>query len=337
MTTYTKTQPIEVRIAGKTHLLPSTQVLDRTVVVTGKWLRQAAVMDEELVQGEAVSDPVAFSRELKQSALKADFLTFAQKLPDCAPKYQYKFEWDNWAVVHVTSFKDWWDGKLPQETRKNVRRAAKRGVVTKVAEFNDDLVRGIQGVYDETPLRQGRKFWHYGKDFETVKKENATYLDRSEFLGAYLNDELIGFIKLIYSDNTASLIQILAKNAHQDKRPMNALLAKAIEACESRGISYLLYGKYSYYRNQTSALAEFKKRNGFEEIKVPRYFVPLTLKGALALSSGLNKPLKDLIPSPIMKELLRLRAAYYQRRRSSSEESPEGLSGVPEVKVAQQG
>ena len=40
--------------------------------------------------------------------------------------------------------------------------------------------RGISNVYNETPIRQGRKFWHYGKSFDQVKAANATYLDRSE-------------------------------------------------------------------------------------------------------------------------------------------------------------
>ena len=36
---------------------------------------------------------------------------------------------------------------------------------------------------------QGRKFWHYGKDLNTVKRENGTYLDRCEILGAYYSGQ----------------------------------------------------------------------------------------------------------------------------------------------------
>src|SRR6202007_3187530 len=107
--------------------------------------------------------------------------------------------------------------------------AEKRGVNVKIAQFDDEFVRGIQGIYNESPVRQGRRFWHFGKNFETVKRENATYLDRSDFIGAYFNDELIGFIKIVYVDCIATLMQILAKEEHHDGRPMNALLAKAVE------------------------------------------------------------------------------------------------------------
>jgi len=317
MNTCAKVEQAEIRIAGKTLYVPSAEICGRTVVVTGNWLRIAAVKDEELVEGEIVDAPGAFIEQMRNSSLRADILTFAQKLPETTPKYDYDYQWDNWAAVPISSFQDWWERRLPQESRKNVRRAAKRGVVVKIAQFDDEFVKGIQGIYNETPIRQGKRFWHFGKEFDTVKGENATYLDRSEFLGAYLNEELIGFIKIIYVDRMATLIQILAKNKHQDKRPMNALLAKAVEVCESKHISYLLYGKYVYDEQLKSPLTEFKRRNGFEEIRVPRYFVPLSAKGNLAFKLGGHKGAKGMIPTPLLNLLKRLRSQFYRSRYSS--------------------
>jgi hypothetical protein len=317
MSTCVKVAQAEISVGGKASYLPSAEICARTVVVTGNWLRIATVKDEELVEGEIVEDPNGFIEQLKKSALRADILCFPQKLPEITPKYIFTFEWDNWAAIPVTCFNDWWEKRLPQETRKNVRRAAKRGIVVKVVPFNDELVKGIQGIYNETPVRQGRPFWHFGKDFDTVKRENATYLERSEFVGAYLHHELIGFIKIIYVDRIATLIQILAKNEHQDKRPMNALLANAVKLCESKGVSFLLYGKYVYTGNESSPLTEFKRRNGFEEIRFPRYFVPLSTKGKLAIKSGLHKGVKGLIPVPVMNLLRGLRSRYYDFRYTS--------------------
>jgi hypothetical protein len=310
---------IEVRAHGKTLQASSARIEDRTVITTGKWIKMAAVMDEELVEGELVRDPESFAAELKQARLNADIFTFAQRPPEVAPKYDYHFEWDNWAVIPITCFKDWWDGRLPQEARKNVRRATKRGVIVKTVAFDDDLVRGIQEIYNETPVRQGRKFWHYGKDFATVKLENATYLDRSEFIGAYVGTELAGFIKIIYAGPFAALIQIIAKNAHHDKRPMNAMLAKAVELCEAHGASYLVYGKYIYDGREDSPLTEFKRRNGFEEIKFPRYFVPLTTKGRLAIKLGLHLGIRNVIPAPVVSWGLNLRSRYYRRRNPAGQ------------------
>jgi hypothetical protein len=310
----------EVRIAGKTFYAPSAEICGRTVVVTGKWLRKAVIKDEDVVEGEIVESPPVFLEQLKRSPLKADVFSFSQKIPDTTPKYRYPFEWDNWAVIPLASFNDWWEKRLPQESRRNVRRAAKRGVVVKGAQFDDDFVRGIQGIYNETPIRQGRRFWHFQKDFDTVKMENATYLDRSEFLGAYLEDELIGFIKIIYLGEIATLIQIISKIEHQDKRPTNALIAKAVEVCNEKGIKFLVYTKFVYDGNEDSPLTEFKRRNGFEEMRYPRYHVPLTAKGVLAVRLGIHRGIRRLIPVPILVSLKSLRSRIYQIRHPLKED-----------------
>lgn len=304
----------EIRLAGKTVYVPSVEVCRRTVVVTGKWLRCAAIKDEDVVEGEIVENPSVFLEELARSPLPADIFNFSQKIPDITPKYSYHLEWDNWAGIRLTSFEDWWENRLPQQTRRKVRRAAKCGVDVRVARFDDEFVRGIQAIYNETPIRQGRRFWHFGKDFETVKKENATYLDRSDFLGAYFDDELIGFIKIIYVDQMATLIQVISKIAHQRNNPTNALLAKAIHVCHEKGLKFLLYAKYVYDGNQCSPLTEFKRRNGFEEIRYPRYFVPLTAKGALAVSLGIHQGFRRLLPLPILTSLKSVRSRIYEIR-----------------------
>ena len=68
--------------------------------------------------------------------MKADIFSFTQKLPATRPKYSYPMESESIAAISLISFKEWWEG-LPQETRKNVRRSPKRGVVIRVEEFDD--------------------------------------------------------------------------------------------------------------------------------------------------------------------------------------------------------
>src|SRR2546428_10297857 len=98
---------IEIRVSGKTIKVPSARINDRTIVVTGKWLKTAAVQDEEFVEGEAVDNPELFIDALKQSGLRTDIFTFAQHLPDITPKYQYHLEWDSMAAVPITTFQEW--------------------------------------------------------------------------------------------------------------------------------------------------------------------------------------------------------------------------------------
>lgn len=284
----------------------------RRLVVSGKLLRIAEVHDEIWLEGPGLDDPQAVLARLKKERIKADIFSFGQKIPDTEPKFSFPFEWDNFAVIPLTTYTAWWD-KLPQEGRRNVRIAGKKGVEIRVAEFDDAFVSGISGIYNESPLRQGRAFPHYGKSLERVKKENGTYLERSVFIGAFAGEELIGFIKMVYIDDQASLMQILSKNGHLEKKPMNAMLAKAVELAAERGSKFLVYRKYTY-GNVFSPLTEFKRRNGFEEMKYPRYYIPLTWKGKLAMKLRLHLGLREALPPALVTKLAQLRSQWVERK-----------------------
>jgi len=309
----------EIRMKGKNTRVPSAVIDGRTMIVTGKWIKTAAIRDEQAVEGEPMEDPATFIKALAKSELKADVLTFFQRPPDVTPKFKYHVEWDNYAAVPVTTFQDWWENRLPQEARKNTRRSAKRGVLVKTVSFDDELARGIHKLCNESPVRQGRPFWHYGKDFETVKREHATYLERSEFIGAYYQGELIGFIKMVYVDRVAVIFHILAMNSHYDKRPMNALIAKAMETCVQKGIGYFIYDKYIYGNKKDSSLMEFKRRNGFEQINFPRYYIPLTLKGRIYVRLRLYRGAIGFLPESVLKRLLQIRDWLNQKKEKSEE------------------
>jgi hypothetical protein len=259
-----------------------------------------------------LEDPEEFIGALKKIGLSADLFTFGQMLPDTKPKYSYHLEWDNLAVAPTNDFQAWWTA-LPQESRKNVRKSQKRGISVKAVDFNDELVRGIKAIYDETPVRQGRRFWHYGKNLETVRKENSSYLDRSQFIGAFYEGKLIGFLKMVYVGPTARIMQILSMNRHMEKHTTNALLATAVECCSKRPVSHLIYGQYVYGNKRSSSVTEFKRRNGFQEVLLPRYYVPLKWKGKFAISTGLHRGIANTLPEPLTNFLLDTRAFVYER------------------------
>jgi hypothetical protein len=304
-------------------MVPATEIGGRTMITTGNWLKIASVRDEELVEGEVIPNPRAAVSELKKSQVHADILTFPDLILAPERRYPFPYEWDNVAVVSTISFKEWWEG-LPQESRKNARRASKRGVSVRVATFNNAFVDSIKRIYDETPIRQGTRFWHYGKDFETVKMENGTYPERSEFIGAYLQEELIGFMKLVYVDRVAKIMQILSKTSHFDKRPMNALLTKAVEVCQDKGMSHLIYSKFTFGNKKTSPLTEFKRRNGFKQVNFVRYYVPITLKGKFALKLKLHRELIEILPARLIEFLLRIRSLTFRVVPISQREGPKG-------------
>ncbi len=304
---------VEIRVHGKSVFVPAVEVDDHVVIASKGFLKVARVFDEELVEGPSFREPAEAIKIVADSSLRADLLTFTQRPPDVRPRYAFDFEWDNWAVAPTSDFDAWWKG-LPQESRKNVRLAEKKGIAVRTVAFDDKLVEGIRGIYDETPVRQGKRFWHYGKDFARVKMENETYRERSTFVGAYFGEELIGFIKYIRTDDSAILIQILAKAEHHRNRPMNALLAHTMKQCAAEKLARLVYGQYVYGRKNDSSLTEFKRRNGFQEVKFPRYFVPLSRKGRIALASGLHLGLDHVVPKPVWDQLLKARARALRAR-----------------------
>jgi hypothetical protein len=188
-----------------------------------------------------------------------------------------------------------------------------------VAEFDDNFIEGIRLIYNESPIRQGKPFWHYQKDFETVKRENSTYLDRSVCIGAYYQDELIGFIRMLYVGSLAMTLQVISKMGHSEKKPTNALIAKAVEVCELNNVSHLVYSRFKY-NNMHSSLTEFKRRNGFEQVLVPKYYIPLTEKGRVALKIGLHLPVVSWLPASVVARLRKLRSIWNSAKTQNAKE-----------------
>jgi hypothetical protein len=309
---------VEISVKGKWYDVPALHVNGCKIIAQGRWLKVAVIDAEEWLATE-IEDPEACIETLNRRGahgFKADIFTFAQKLPGTFPKYSYPIESESVAAIHVTSFKDWWD-KLPQESRKNVRRSKKRGVVVKVKRLDDDLVREIVEVNNDSPLRQKRPYAHYQKTFDEVKKDQSTFVDRSDFICAYLGTELIGFAKVVHRRESASILQFLPKASRYDARPANALIATAVELCEAKGLSYLTYGKYHYGNQGATSLNEFKARNGFEEVVLPRYYIPLTAIGQIAMTLGLHRGLLGMFPRSIIRLGSRMRSEWYKWRLST--------------------
>jgi hypothetical protein len=138
-----------------------------------------------------------------------------------------------------------------------------------------------------------------------------------------LDDSLIGFIKLVYDQTRtqAGLMNIVSSIRDRDKAPSNALVAQAVRSCADRGISYLVYSNFAYGGKQRSTLSDFKERNGFQRMDVPRYYVPLTAVGTAALRLGLHHQLSSRLPEPMLAKLRELRESWYSRRFPSMKEA----------------
>jgi hypothetical protein len=257
-----------------------------------------------------IDDPEPFIALLKNRPdVAGDIFSFTQQIPDAVPKYTYRLEWDSAAVLPLSTYENWWKRQINDKTRNMVRKAGKAGVQIREVPFDQALVSAIHKIYDESPVRQNRPFKHYGKTVDTIREEHATFLDRSQFFAAFHNDSIIGFVKLVHGRGVSSLMNIISMIAHRDKAPTNALIAKAVEVCTSNGIPQLQYGT-----GNSRTIGDFKKHHAFAELRVPRYFVPITTRGRLLLSLGFHRELRDRIPEQWRDSLTSWRGKWISMR-----------------------
>jgi len=289
------------------------KICNKSIGIQGGLVRIARLDGEKYTFPD---DPETTVMGLRQCGSRVDIFTFLQKLPETSVRYPYPVEMDNLAVLRVSTFENWWNNQIRSYPRNRARQAEKRGAVLREVPFGEELIRGISGIYNETPVRQGKKFPHYGMTFEQVRQYAGTFLDRSIYIGAFLGEEMIGFIKLTMDESRtqANLVHILSMSKHKDKAPTNALIAEAVRACARSNVSYLIYEHFTYGNKVGDSLSHFKEVNGFERVDIPRYYVPLTQLGRIALRFGLHRRFADQIPESIASKFRELRRFWYERR-----------------------
>jgi len=235
------------------------------------------------------------TEELVESLRKrnVDIFTFIERkwcCPIASPSKSWLKAEDNIALLAITSYDDWLK-IIGKKTRNMIRKAEKSGTTTRIAEPNEKLAEGIWKIYNETPIRQERGFPHYGVSLKAVT-DNVLSTRDCVYIGAYLQDGLVGFIQLVQGDNIAIVSQILSMQKHWDKALNNALVAKAVEVCATRKIRWLMYGRMGNH----PTLDDFKQNNGCVRFLLTRYFIVLTGKGRLAARLGLHREMKDALP-----------------------------------------
>ncbi len=274
------------------------KIADQDIQVSGRLLRIARL---EADGYKFVEDPERVINGLKKAGTRVDLFTFMQRLPEVEPKYSYPMEWDNFAAIPISTFDNWWTNQIGFKARNKAKQAGKKGITVREVPFDDALVRGIWTIYNECPVRQGRPFTHYGKDIEKVRAEEATFLDSSVFIGAFLEENLVGFVKLV-SDDTRTQAGVRMKDPGGRRARLE---------CPNPA-QHFAYGK-----KQPDSVADFKERNAFKHINVPRYYVPLTRFGWAALRLGLHHRFVDHFPEPWVAKLREFRNAWYNRKFQS--------------------
>lgn len=299
---------------------PKLIVCGREIKVRGRALRIAAIEGDGY---RFIDDPEPIISSLRGCGKRIDLFTFLQRLPETAPKYNYPMEWANFAALPVSTFDHWWNEVLNFKGRNKAKQAEKKGVEVREIPLDDELTEGIRRIYDECPVRQGKRFPHYGMSRERIRAYAGTFPDSSVFIGAFFAGELIGFAKLTMDETCtqAGLMHILSMIGHREKSPTNALIVQAVRSCASRKIPHLVYSSFGYGNKRRDTLSDFKERNGFQRVDIPRYYVPLTRLGEIAFRAGLHRSLIERIPESLITRLRDYRAAWYNRSLPSKSEA----------------
>lgn len=283
----------------------------RPIQVTGSWVTTARLDDEWFTPTHQIDYLIDCVRDHRP---RPDLFTFRQRLPQVEPIFEPYWYWerDSIAAIPITTMEHW-QKSLNKTTRQMLKKAKAAGIVVRPTEFDDAFIAGMHAIFNECPIRQGKPFLHYGKPIDQLREEFARFLFREDILGAYLGDELIGFIYV--ADNVVSrqLGQIISKIAHRDKGTNTLLIAAAVEYCIEHKVQWLTYAEWS-----DGTLGDFKRHNGFHQIGLPRYYVPLTWKGSLVLTLRLHHGWKHAIPASWMTLAKRLRAKWHQRQLVTS-------------------
>lgn len=232
-----------------------------------------------------------------------DLFTFIQRtFVQETFKYPFHSENENIAVMKIDSYENWWTKTLRKKERQSVKKAEKSGVEVKKVEANEDFLKGVQRIYNETQYREGRRYSGYGLSIEHLREKYSDIGD-SDILGAYVNRQLIGLLWLTYGDRAAMFRSFVSFIRQRDKCPNNALIAEAVRNCHRRKISFLVYGNhYGFLPN----LDLFREHQGFRKTPLPRHYVPLSRNGRLAIELGIHRKLEYSLPKSVEKALLKL-------------------------------
>src|SRR5258707_7963501 len=189
-----------IRFKGEAVQCDAVRVDDQTFLFSGKLLRTASLSRDKDEWQQDVKNPEEVIQALKSCEARVDLFKFWQRIPESEAKYQYYKEWRDIAAIPVTTFKHWWDTQVSPSVRNKIRKAQKLGVTVKEVHFDDEFLRGVIEIYKQSPVRRGKVFWHYNRGVESVRRGLSADLDEAILIGAYHENNLLGFIKRLLAD-----------------------------------------------------------------------------------------------------------------------------------------
>ena len=149
------------------------------------------------------------------------------------------------SLLRINSFDNWWRLQIRSEERNRIKRAERKGIVVRLAEIDENFISSSQKIYNETPIRQGRRYTGYGLSLKAVS-EKFSNLKQSDVFGAYYRDELVGLLWMVYGNSVVRIRSFVSLVQHRDKSPNNALMAEGVRRSFEKGFRFIVYEKMGY-------------------------------------------------------------------------------------------
>jgi GNAT superfamily N-acetyltransferase len=230
---------------------------------------------------------------------KMDVFTFWNRVPNKAVlTVDGKVEMDNIAALPITSLDHWWNVQVSRKVRNVIRKAVKNKVVVQHGSFCEEYYEELYSLYHGITFRQNKPFTHRHESLEQIKFGLGKLLNhRFEILNAYHNEKLIGTLGLLYSEETSLIGNFTVADEYQKLGVPSLLIEKAVESTVNAKKKLLIYTHWKTDKEASNdSLRDFKRHCGFQEMKVARYYVPLTFKGKVVIFLGLHKGKWGLMP-----------------------------------------
>ena len=127
----------QISVTGQMKSVPAWRVGDLAVIVTGSLIKVAEIFDAYWLEADRLPDPRDVVQRLSTVAGKPDLFTFTQRVPETEPKFDFHLDWDNVAVIPVSTHAHWLQKQISPATRRNVKTSEKKGVVVRISPFDE--------------------------------------------------------------------------------------------------------------------------------------------------------------------------------------------------------
>src|SRR5262249_3555442 len=137
-------------VDGASVKLKYVNVCGQTLAVSRRGPISVVSLEDEWY--ENLNDPDEVISSLRGNpGFKPDIFTFWQRLPNIEPKYPFHTERESIAALRIESYDSWFNKQIKGAARNKIRKSEKAGVEVREVAFDDDFVRGVVKIFNETP------------------------------------------------------------------------------------------------------------------------------------------------------------------------------------------